>query len=64
MIDDKNCVKFLSFTADIIATGSRGIIKELVKRNLVDVIITTCGTLDHDIARCSRDYYKGQLHHE
>ena len=61
MIDDKNCVKFLSFTADIIATGSRGIIKELVKRNLVDVIITTCGTLDHDIARCSRDYYKGSF---
>jgi len=71
MINAKGCVKFLSFTADIVATGTRGAIKELVKRKLVDVIITTCGTLDHDIARCSRDYYKGsfimndsKLHHE
>ena len=61
MIDDKKCVKILSFTADIIATGTRGVIRELVKRKLVDVIITTCGTLDHDVARCSRDYYKGSF---
>lgn len=61
MIESKGCVKFLSFTADIIATGTRGVIKELVKRKLVDVIITTCGTLDHDIARCFRDYYKGSF---
>jgi deoxyhypusine synthase len=71
MVADKKCVKFLSFTADIIATGTRGVIRELVKRKLVDVIITTCGTLDHDVARCFRDYYKGsfimndsKLHHE
>ena len=61
MINDKKCVKFLSFTADIIATGTRGVIRELVKRKLVDVIITTCGTLDHDVARCSRDYYRGSF---
>ena len=61
MIKDKKCVKFLSFTADIVATGTRGVIRELVKRKLVDVIITTCGTLDHDVARCSRDYYKGSF---
>ncbi|AAT43837.1 deoxyhypusine synthase [Picrophilus oshimae] len=50
---------FLSFPADIISTGTRGIINELVKRKLVDVIITTNGTLDHDIARTYRDYYAG-----
>ena len=59
MISDKECVKFLSFTADIVATGARGVIRELVKHKLVDVIITTCGTLDHDVARCYKDYYKG-----
>jgi deoxyhypusine synthase len=71
MIRAKGCVKFFSFTADIVATGTRGVIKELVKRKLVDVIITTCGTLDHDVARCWKDYYKGsfvmndsKLHHE
>ena len=38
MINTKGCVKFLSFTADIVATGTRGVIRELVKRKLVDVI--------------------------
>jgi len=61
MINDEECVKFLSFTADIVATGTRGVIREMVKRKLVDVIITTCGTLDHDVARCSRDYYRGSF---
>jgi deoxyhypusine synthase len=61
MINSKGCVKFLSFTADLVATGTRGVIKELVKRKLIDVIITTCGTLDHDVARCWKDYYKGSF---
>ncbi len=61
MINAKGCVKFLSFPADIVATGTRGVIRELVKRKLVDVLITTCGTLDHDVARCWKDYYKGSF---
>jgi len=50
---------FLSFPADIIATGTRGLINQLVKNKLVDVIITTNGTLDHDIARTYKNYYSG-----
>jgi len=61
MLNEKNCVKFLSFPACIIATGTRGVIKELVKRKFFDVIVTTCGTLDHDLARVWRDYYHGSL---
>ena len=61
MIKRKDCVKFLSFTGNLVATGTRGVLKELVKRKLVDVIITTCGTLDHDIARCWREYYRGSF---
>jgi deoxyhypusine synthase len=56
---DKGATVFLSFPADIIATGTRGLIHELVKRNLVDVLITTCGTLDHDLARATKNYYEG-----
>lgn len=55
------CIKFLSFPACIISTGTRGIIKELVKRKLVDVIITTCGTIDHDLARLWKSYYHGSF---
>jgi len=61
MIRDKKCVKFLSFTGNLVATGARGALKELVKRKLVDVIITTCGTLDHDIARSWKNYYEGSF---
>lgn len=61
MITRDECTVFLSFPACIMATGTRGVIVELVKRNLVDVIITTCGTLDHDLARIWREYYHGDF---
>ena len=61
MISQKKCVKFLSFTGNLVATGARGALKELVKRKLFDVIVTTCGTVDHDIARSWKDYYKGSF---
>ena len=61
MIDDSQCLKFLSFPAALVATGNRGLLKELIKRKYFDVIITTCGTLDHDLARTYRDYYQGNF---
>ncbi len=61
MIQIKGCVKFLSFTGNLVATGTRGVLRELVKRKLADVVITTCGTIDHDLARCWRDYYRGSF---
>ncbi len=59
MCKDSQCFKFLSFPAAIIATGNRGVVREIVRRKLCDVIITTCGTLDHDIARAYRPYLSG-----
>ena len=61
MIKDKKCIRFLSFPACICATGTRGIIKELLKRTLFDAVITTCGTLDHDLARIWANYYHGSF---
>ncbi len=61
MIKAQNCVKFVSFTGNLVATGTRGIFRELIRRKLVDVVITTCGTLDHDLARCWRKYYRGSF---
>ena len=52
---------FLSFPADIISTGTRGIINQMVREKKVDVLVTTCGTLDHDIARSFKDYYCGSF---
>ena len=61
MISDDDSVNFLSFPAALIATGTRGVVKELVKRKLFDVVVTTCGTLDHDLARVWKDYYHGSF---
>jgi deoxyhypusine synthase len=55
------CTKFLSFPAAIVATGLRGVLVDMVREGLVDVIVTTCGTLDHDIARTVADYYEGDF---
>lgn len=61
MVKTRGCVKFLSFTGNLVATGARGALKELVKRKLVDVVVTTCGTLDHDVARSWKKYYRGSF---
>ncbi|HEX2306469.1 MAG TPA: deoxyhypusine synthase [Nitrososphaeraceae archaeon] len=61
MTKDKNCTKFLSFVGSIISTGARGIIKDMLKHKMFDCVITTCGALDHDIARTSTKYYSGDF---
>ncbi len=61
MFREKECTIFLSFPACIISTGTRGVIRKLVEEKLVDVVVTTCGTLDHDLARVWRKYYHGEF---
>ena len=53
--------RILSFPAALCATGVRGVIAGMVRDGLVDAIVTTCGTLDHDLARTWRDYYHGSF---
>jgi len=61
MLRDGECFRFLSFVAAPISTGFRGIIAEAVRRRLFHAIITTCGALDHDIARSLSEYYNGDF---
>jgi len=61
MISDEKCLKFLSFVGAIVSTGLRGIIKDMIKREWYDVVITTCGALDHDIARHYSEYKEGSF---
>jgi len=61
MIDNDNCLKFLSFVGAIVSTGLRGIIKDMIKNKWFDVVITTCGALDHDIARHFSNYKEGSF---
>ncbi len=61
MIQDEKCVKFISFVGAVISTGLRGIIKDMIKNNWFNVAITTCGALDHDIARHYSNYKEGSF---
>lgn len=58
---DIQCTKFLSFVGSIVSTGARGIIRDMLKNKMFDCVITTCGALDHDIAKCGSKYYSGDL---
>src|SRR5271156_6189247 len=55
MIEDKESFNFISFPADIIATGLRGMMADAVR--YFDAVMTTCGTLDHDLAKAYGGHY-------
>ncbi len=61
VMSNNECYTFLSLPAAPMSTGMRGIIKHLVQHKRVDAIVTTCGFLDHDVARTYTDYYKGDF---
>ena len=63
MLRDEECTVFLSFTANMIATGLRKLITKYIKYGLVDVIITTGGSIDHDIAKSTGGkYFEGTFY--
>ncbi|MEM4700174.1 MAG: deoxyhypusine synthase [Candidatus Nezhaarchaeales archaeon] len=51
MFTDDACTTFLSFPACLVATGLRGVLAGMIRRGLVDVVVTAGGSLDHDLAR-------------
>ena len=51
----------LSLPAATMATGMRGVVRGLVEEGLVQGLVTTCGTLDHDIARTLATYRQGSF---
>ncbi len=44
-------LRAISFTANIVATGVRGVIAQAIREGLFNLVVTTCGTVDHDVAR-------------
>ncbi|MBI4173603.1 MAG: deoxyhypusine synthase [Candidatus Aenigmarchaeota archaeon] len=61
MFAEKGCFNLLSFPAAIISTGTRGIVAQLLKKKRFQMVMTTCGTLDHDFARIWKDYHAGSF---
>ena len=52
---------FFAFTANLVASGLRGIIRELCEKKFVDAIITTAGSIDHDIIKSFEPYFQGSF---
>jgi deoxyhypusine synthase len=50
---------YLGFTANLVASGLRGILAELCRKKFVDVIVTTAGALEHDFIKAYAPYLKG-----
>ena len=62
MWSDDSAKRILAFTANLVATGLRGVFAQLIREGFAHAIITTCGTIDHDIARgTGNKYYKGRF---
>ena len=59
--DAAQVCNWISFPACLCATGARGFFVEAIKRKMFNVVSTTCGTLDHDIARSYKHYYHGSF---
>lgn len=57
----RGCTRFLSFVGALMSTGARGIVRDMLKNRMFDAVITTCGALDHDIARSYKKYYAGDF---
>ncbi|MBU0586478.1 deoxyhypusine synthase [Candidatus Micrarchaeota archaeon] len=60
MKKEKSTIYF-TFTANMVASGLRGLFAELCKRKYVDVIITTAGALEHDFIRSFAPYELGDF---
>ncbi|MFP3225915.1 MAG: deoxyhypusine synthase [Sulfolobaceae archaeon] len=58
-------LRFLSFTANLVSTGLRGLFADLIRKGYFNIIITTGGAIDHDIARSfGGKYYKGSFDYD
>jgi deoxyhypusine synthase len=58
-VSEDGVLNWLSFPACLCATGTRGFFVEALKKKSFNIVVTTCGTLDHDIARTYQAYYHG-----
>jgi len=60
MTSDPGATRILAFTGNIVSTGLRGVLAQMIREGWFHAVITTCGAIDHDIARSTGGkYYKG-----
>ncbi|MFH1587576.1 MAG: deoxyhypusine synthase [Candidatus Diapherotrites archaeon] len=60
-MNKEKCVIFFAFTANLVASGLRGVIRDLCRAGFVDAIVTTAGAIDHDIIKTEVPYLQGSF---
>lgn len=50
---------FLAFTANLVASGLRGVLAEVIRQGWVDAVVTTGGAVDHDLIKSHHAYALG-----
>ncbi len=52
---------FLTFTSNMVSSGLREIIAQLCKEKLVDCIVTSTGSIEEDVMKCSTPFALGRF---
>ncbi|QQG38936.1 MAG: deoxyhypusine synthase [Candidatus Woesearchaeota archaeon] len=60
MIKEKVFI-YLGYTSNMVSSGLREVIKYLVKHNKVNLLVTTAGGIEEDIAKCLGDFVLGDF---
>ena len=56
---DKDCIHFLGIPGYFLATGARGVVSDLIRKGLIDVLVIEEDGLDYDISRSlGGSYYR------
>ena len=58
---DAGCTRFFAFTANLVASGLRGVIAQYVREARVDAVLTTGGAVDHDLIKAYAPYLQGSF---
>jgi len=61
MKEDQNRTVFLAFTANLVASGLRGVLAQVIRQGWVDAIVTSGGSIDHDLIKSWRPYDAGSF---
>ncbi|MBI4360857.1 deoxyhypusine synthase [Candidatus Micrarchaeota archaeon] len=56
---DKDQTVFLAFTANLVASGLRGVIAEVIRQGWIDAVVTSGGSIDHDLIKSKHAYALG-----
>ncbi len=61
MRDDAKCTRFFAFTANLVASGLRGVLAQFIREARVDAVLTTGGAIDHDLIKSHAPYLQGSF---